>query len=90
VGVQVCDLYFSRVFDAGIVLRKIYHGLPVKREQTKSRERLLRTIFLIQVTCNIERERPDMDATALVTSILITTSVAPTDLDPLMTRQALS
>ena len=27
VGVHNCDLYFVSVFDAGIVLRKVYHDL---------------------------------------------------------------
>jgi len=27
VGVQNCDLYFTSVFDAGIVLHNVYHGL---------------------------------------------------------------
>jgi len=27
-GVQNCDLYFVSVFDAGIVLRKVYLELP--------------------------------------------------------------
>ena len=27
-GVQNCDLYFITIISAGIVLRKVYHGLP--------------------------------------------------------------